>query len=135
DSLEALVPTGEAYGLTPRMTDAIEFTRTRRVLLLEHSPTGVAVDISCGALPFESEMMARARSLKIGTLEFKVAAPEDLIVMKAVAHRPKDIADIEAILNIQANLDFESIRFWVSQFAEALEMPEMMETLEKLLNR
>ncbi|MEK7831855.1 MAG: nucleotidyltransferase, partial [Acidobacteriota bacterium] len=90
---------------------------------------------SCGALPFEEEMIARAKELVIGSVRIKVASPEDLIITKAVAHRPRDIADIEAILNIQPNLDFERIRFWVSQFAEALEMPELMEDLEKLLSR
>ena len=77
----------------------------------------------------------RARFLTIGSLKIKVATPEDLVITKAIAHRPRDIADIESILNIEPNLDFERIRFWVSQFAEALEMPELLEDLEKLLSR
>ena len=59
----------------------------------------------------------------------------DLVITKAIAHRPRDIADIEAILNIEPNLDFDRIRSWVGQFAEALEMPELLEDLEKLLKR
>ena len=89
----------------------------------------------CGALPFENEMITRARTLYIGSLKLKVATPEDLIIMKAIARRPKDIADIEAILNIEQNLDFGRIRFWVGQFADVLEMPELMEDLEKILGR
>jgi len=133
--LESFVQSGAPHGFMGRISDAPEFARRNRVLLLQHQPTGINVDLSCGALPFEEEMIARARELVIGSVRIKVASPEDLIITKAVAHRPRDIADIEAILNIEPALDFERIRFWVSQFAEALEMPELMEDLEKLLSR
>lgn len=133
--LESFVQSGTLHGFIGRISDAAEFARRNRVLLLQHQPTGINVDLSCGELPFEEEMIARAKELVIGSVRIKVASPEDLIITKAVAHRPRDIADIEAILNIQTNLDFERIRFWVSQFAEALEMPELMEDLEKLLSR
>lgn len=135
DLLEPFLERAAAYGFVARINDAADFARRRRIILLEHRPTGVNVDLSCGVLPFEKEMIARALELVIGSVRIKVATPEDLIITKAVAHRPRDIADIEAILNIQPNLDFERIRFWVSQFAEALEMPELMEDLEKLLSR
>lgn len=135
DGLESFVQSGSPHGFVGRISDAPEFARRNRVLLLQHQPTGINVDLSCGALPFEEEMVARARELVIGSVRIKVASPEDLIITKAVAHRPRDIADIEAILNIEPNLDFERIRFWVSQFAEALEMPGLMEDLEKLLSR
>lgn len=135
DELESFVQSGIPHGFMGRISDAPEFARRNRVLLLQHQPTGINVDLSCGALPFEEEMISRARELAIGSVRIKVASPEDLIITKAVAHRPRDIADIEAILNIEPNLDFERIRFWVGQFAEALEMPELMEGLEKLLRR
>ncbi len=135
DAVESFLASGAAYGFVPRISDAADFARSRRVLLLQHQPTGVPVDLSCGAIPFEDEMIARARTLDIGLLKLKVATPEDLIIMKAVASRPKDIADIEAILNIEQNLDLERIRFWVGQFADVLEMPELVEGLEKILRR
>lgn len=133
--VESFLQTGAAYGFVPRISDAADFARTRRVILLQHQPTGVTVDLSCGALPFENELIARARTLTIGSLKLRVATPEDLIIMKAVAHRPRDIADIEAILNIEQHLDLARVRYWVKQFADALEMPELMEDLEKMLRR
>jgi predicted nucleotidyltransferase len=133
--VEPFLQTGAAYGFAPRISDAADFARTRRVLLLRHQPTGVAVDLSCGVLPFEEEVIARAHTLSVGPLKLRVATPEDLIVMKAVAHRPKDIADIEAILNAKPRLDLERVRRWVKEFADALEMPELMEDLEKMLSR
>ncbi|MDQ3010498.1 MAG: nucleotidyltransferase [Acidobacteriota bacterium] len=135
DLLESFLSTAGSYGFVPRISDAADFARRHRVILLQHQPTGINIDLSCGVLPFEEEMILRARPLTIGSLKIKVATPEDLVIMKAVAHRPRDIADIEAILNIEPTLDLERVRRWVSQFAEALEMPELLEDLEKLLRR
>jgi predicted nucleotidyltransferase len=133
NQLESFLVSGGAFGFKPRISNAIEFARTRRVLLLQHQPSGVPVDLSFGVLPFESEMLDRAITLTIGSLKIKVPTPEDLIVMKALARRPRDIADIEAIINADPNLDFERIRYWVREFAATLEMPEIFDDLEKLL--
>jgi hypothetical protein len=53
--------------------------------------------------------------------------------MKAVAHRPKDLADIQAIAANYPDLDKERIRFWVVQFGEALDLPELWIQILKLL--
>jgi len=135
ERLESFIETGAAYDLVPRITDAADFARRNRVLLLQHSPTGINIDLSCGTLPFEEEMIVRAQTLIIGSLKIRVATPEDMMITKAVAHRPKDFADIEAILNIEPNLDLERVRRWVGQFAETLEMPELLEDLERILRR
>jgi hypothetical protein len=58
-----------------------------------------------------------------------------LIILKAVAHRPKDMLDIEAVITAQDNLDTERIIFWVQQFAELLEMPELLTELEEMIQR
>jgi hypothetical protein len=130
---EAFFRAGEARGFEPRLNDALEFAARSRVLLLRHQRSGVSIDLSFGALAFEREMIERAMTLEIDELKLKVPTPEDLIITKAVAQRPKDIADIEAILNIHQNLDFTYIRRWAEEFAAALETPELLENLEKLL--
>lgn len=68
-----------------------------------------------------------------GDLSVRVATPEDLIITKAVANRPKDIADIELILAVHQTLDVSRIRYWVREFAIALEMPEIEDDLERVL--
>ena len=61
--------------------------------------------------------------------------PEDLIILKAVAHRLKDLLDIETVIATQPQLDKKRIEFWVKQFAELLEMPELWADLEKLFQK
>jgi hypothetical protein len=55
------------------------------------------------------------------------------IIMKAVASRPIDLTDIDGLLNTHPDADRERIRQAVSEFAQALEQPEMMERFEPLL--
>ena len=45
------------FDLVPRIPDAIEFAHETRVLLLRHAPTGIDIDLSLGALPFEEELV------------------------------------------------------------------------------
>jgi len=133
--LESFLETASAFHLGPRINDAADFARRQQVVLLEHQPTSINVDLTLAAIEFDYELIARARTLVVGPLNLNVATPEDLIITKAVAHRPRDVADIESILNIEQNVDQERIRHWVRRFAESLEMPELLEDLEKLLPR
>lgn len=72
---EELLRAGEAYGFVPRLSDALLFARRSRVLLLRHQTSGVSIDISCGALEFEREMIERATTIEIGKLHLKVPTP------------------------------------------------------------
>lgn len=135
ESWESFLRAGQTYGFEPRISEALDFAVKTRVFLLKHRMSGVSIDLSCGALPFEQEMIARARTLDMEALTLRVPTPEDLIITKAVAQRAKDIADIESLLNIYQNLDIAYIRRWVDEFAAALEMPKLSENLERLLQR
>lgn len=50
-------------------------------------------------------------------------------------YRPKDLDDIRAMVVSQPNLDWQRIQFWVEQFAEVLEMPELWTDIADLRDR
>lgn len=133
EELPQILDWASEEGLLPRISDALDFARRYRVLLLCHQESDIYVDISLGILPFEAEMVERSQVRKIGDLSIRIPMPEDLIVLKAVAHRPIDLADIQAIAQSHPSLDRAYIRRWVTAFAEALEMPELWEEIEPLL--
>jgi len=133
DQWGRLLESGAQYGFELRLADALAFAERARVLLFRHSASSINVDISCGALPFEQEMIERAQTIRIGEWQLRVPTPEDLVITKAVAHRAKDIADIESLINVYPDLDAERVRYWVREFAEALEMPDLLTTIERLL--
>ena len=119
--------------ILPRIPGAEPFARKNRVLLLKHGPTSVNIDISLGILPFEEDVVNRSQVQSSSTLSVRLPTPEDLIVMKAVAHRPKDLEDIRTIVEKQPDLDKRYIKNWVQQFAEILEIPSLWEDIDAML--
>jgi len=115
----------KSENIEPRIPNADEFARKNRVLLLQHVPTETNIDISLGIMPFEEEMVERGIIRSTATLSVRLPSPEDLIIMKAVAHRPKDLEDIRTIIDKNPKLDIPRIENWVKQFAEVLEMPSL----------
>ena len=120
-------------GIEPRIENVDRFARKNRVLLLRHTSSKVNIDISLGVLPFEEEAVERSVIHNLGTLSIRLPTPEDLIIMKAIAHRPKDLEDVRTIAEKYQTLDVERIKQWVSAFAEILEQPELWNQIEPLL--
>ena len=133
DDLPELIDAAREQDIVPRMPEAEAFARKNRVLLLQHRPSRINIDISLGILPFESEMVARSRIWEVGDLQLRLPTPEDLIILKAVAHRPQDFLDIQTIAASHPDLDRDRVHFWVEQFGEALELPDLWEQVSKLL--
>lgn len=135
ENIPDLMESAEKLGIYPRMENAAEFARKNRVLLLRHRDSATNIDISLGILPFEEEMVERSQQVVVGSIKIQLPTPEDLIIMKAVAHRPKDMLDIQGIANANPYLDRKRIEFWVRQFAEALDLAELWTDVDKLLKR
>jgi len=128
--LPSLLKAAKRLGFETRIKDAVGFAQKNRVLLLKHTKTGINVDLSLGLLPFEIEAIGRSKRFKIANITFNLPTPEDLIIFKAVAHRPKDIEDIREIVKIHARVNKTFIKKTIIEFARALEMPELWEDIK-----
>ena len=117
------------------MENVEEFAKKHRVLLLRHRESGTNIDISLGILPFEEEAVEHSRLYQVSSLSIRLPTPEDLIILKAVAHRPIDMSDIKAIIESHPDLDTQRIETWVRQFADGLEMPELWGDIAELLGK
>ncbi len=106
----------------PRVAAAVEFARTRRVLLVSAS-NGVAVDLALGSISFEREVIDRGSDYDYAPeMRLRTCSAEHLIVYKAVAARPRDVADLEGIVVRQFDrLDVPLIRQWLVAFRPAVE--------------
>ena len=121
-------------GIEPRIENAADFARKARVLLLRHIITNTNIDISLGIMPFEQEVIERSSIHKIDdTLQMRLPTPEDLIIMKAIAHRPIDLEDIRTLAVKYANLDLARIESWVKNFAEILDTPDLWSEIKQIL--
>ncbi|HEY9072816.1 MAG TPA: nucleotidyltransferase [Desulfobaccales bacterium] len=135
DHWGAFLAAGANHGFIPRRSDALAFAQETRVLLMRHEPSGIDADLVFGSLPFEKGVITRAEWVELGGVRIPLPLPEDLIIMKAVAHRPRDREDIEAILIAHPKLDLRRVRRWVREFSAVLEMPEILNDLEALLSQ
>jgi hypothetical protein len=122
-----------AENIIPRIENAEEFARKNRILLLRHISTETDIDVSLGILPFEEEMVERGSVKSFADLSVRLPAPEDLVIMKAIAHRPKDLEDIRTIAENYPNLDIQRIEGWVKAFGEVLETPDLWDLIKPLL--
>lgn len=135
EKIEEFIKLAANCGFVPRVKDAVKFAGRSHVILLRHIKSGINVDLSIGLLPFEAEAVKRGHIFENQGLKLRIPTPEDLIIMKAVAHRPQDIEDIRAIVASQSKLDVARIKYWVAEFAKVLEMPELWKDIAQLLKK
>ena len=93
----------------------------------------VAADILVSIFDYEKESIKRAVNAEVLGVPVRICTAEDFIIHKAIANRWKDWGDVESILIRQrGKLDVAYIRNWLTQFAEALENPEILSRFEEL---
>jgi len=126
---------GKEFGLVARVTDPLDFARKAKVLLVRHEPSRIDVDVTFATLPFEKEAISNGVWVDLRGVRLPLPTAEDLIIMKAVAHRPRDLADIESIMDAHQKLNLRKIRRWVREFSTVGEMPEIFNDLEKIVVR
>ena len=81
-----------------------------------------------------ADMVARAVTKRICGVSFRVARAEDIVVMKALALRPRDVADIEGILDAVPDLALDAVRRDLRMLSESLEGPDFLSELERIVS-
>ena len=118
----------------PRIPDAREFALVNRIVLLR-TRSGIDLDVSCGAFPFEESVISRARKVQVRPgVRLRLCTAEDLIVYKAFAGRALDWADVEAIIAKQppGKLDWRYVYAQLKPLAELKEDPQIVPQLKEL---
>ena len=131
----AFLAAGREFGFAPRIDDALDFAETSRVLLVSHEPSGIPVDVVLGALSLEDEIVRGARMVEIAGIAIPLPTPESIVVMKAIARRARDIADVEGILEAHDRLDLDWIRTRLTEFDRALGRTVLVDEFDRTMNR
>ena len=129
------VSTAARHGILPRIENPLDFARRSRVLLMRHVESGIDIDVTFGGLSFEQAAIDNSKIHDIGGLRVRLPRVEDLLIMKAVARRPKDLQDIEGLLAAHPEADVATVRQWVSEFATAMSTSDMLDEFDKLVAR
>jgi hypothetical protein len=102
-------------------------------LIMTMTMNDVIVDFLLAIPGYEELIIVRAIMRNLDDFQAWICTAEDLIIQKVVAGRGKDWLDVESLLIEQwGKLDEVYIRDWLGQFAEALEIPEMLEDFERI---
>ncbi|MEX0781803.1 MAG: nucleotidyltransferase [Dehalococcoidia bacterium] len=136
DRVEELVASGTQFGIIPRKEDWLAFARATRVIPLAHSPTNVEIDCGMAAQEFDLNVIEQALPVQIGGRDVPVARPGDLLVMKSVARRDRDVLHIEDILDVAADrVDFDEARRWLVMAADGYEDPEILAAFDRAVEK
>jgi hypothetical protein len=105
--------------------DPVAFVRQNRVLPLE-SDEGVRMDVIFGLLPFEHAAIQRAVPVPVGGASVRFCTAEDLVLMKIISKRERDVADARAIvLRRFARLDLGYLEPRIAELASLLARNEI----------
>jgi len=99
--------------------DAEDFAQKTWVLPALDETTGLRVDFIFSWTPYEQQALERAREVTVGGYPVRFASPEDVVIHKMLAGRPRDLEDVRSILRKQS-LDLNYIRQWLRAFADTL---------------
>jgi hypothetical protein len=120
------------FGL--RVDDVEEFVARTSVLPFVHRQTRMPLDVVLAGSGLEEQFAERARLVDIGGIEVPVLSPEDLLVAKILASRPKDLEDVAGILRARRrSLDLTLARALLADLEEALGQSDLVPALEQLL--
>lgn len=86
---------------------------------------GIDVDLFLTESAFQESLMGRRISCEISDRRVDVVSPEDLVLLKLLANRPRDLGDIQDIRFMQRQLDELYMRSW----AEPLGISDRLDSL------
>jgi hypothetical protein len=116
----------------PRFADT-NFLERARVIPIAHTASGIPVDLVLGGPGLEEGFAARARRRNVEGVDLPVASAEDIVVMKVLAARPKDLEDVAAVLSAQqASFDATYARRILVALEQALGQSDLLPVFERL---
>jgi len=111
--------------IVPRLLQQV---RQRRLIACFYQT--VRVEFFVPAVPLQDEILRRAVTMPLGNRQVPITTAEDLILLKLVFHRVKDLLDVRGILWLQrGRLDLDYLRQWSARTLE----PQVQQEMEQLI--
>ena len=116
----------EQHGFSRRFSDPA-FTELSRVVPLVHAGTGLPVDVVLAGPGLEDELLARAVWLAVDGVRVPVVEVSDLVILKVLAGRPKDLEDVVALLRVHgAKVERARVEHVLRLLEEALGQSDLL---------
>ena len=125
----------EANGFERRFPD-VELALLTRVIPVVHRATGLPVDIVLAGPGLEEQLLDRAVTQDIDGVAVPVIEASDLVALKVLAARPKDIEDVAALLRTQGErIDEARVRAVLRDLETALGQSDLLRTFDAVRHR
>jgi hypothetical protein len=122
EQLDLLLPVVATCGLKP-LVDPLSFTAKTMVLPCQAPNTDIRIDFIFSFSPYEALAIRRALTVRMGNAMVRFASPEDLIIHKMVAGRPRDLEDVKGVVLKNPDMETAYIRRWLKNFSSTLKRP------------
>ena len=134
DNLSKVERVVQKIGLRILVDDPEDFVQKTWVLPAFDEESGFRVDFIFSWTPYEKEALQRAKKVTVKGYPVRFASPEDVIIHKMLAGRPRDIEDVGSILRKQP-VDPVYVSQWLEQFDRTLgqDTANIFNELRKLL--
>jgi hypothetical protein len=116
------------------VVENVDFTMQTMVFPCQDSETGIRIDVIFSHSPYERQALDRVRRINLEGIEVCFAGPEDVVIHKVIAGRPRDLEDVETILLKNFDLNKVYIENWLRDFSEALGEP-FLQRFEEIIKR
>jgi len=120
-------------GFELRVADVGGFVEATRVIPLLHAASRMPLDIVLAGPGLEDQFFARATERRVGDVVVPVVSAEDLVAMKILAGRPRDMEDVASIVRAQRDLDVDAIRDTLRLLERALDRADLVTELERVI--
>ena len=112
--------------------DDSDFVARTRVLPFVHRRTRMPLDVVLAGPGLEEDFLQRAIPVDVRGTLIPVISPEDLVITKVLAGRPKDIEDIRGVIHERrASLDDTRIRTILRLLEQALSQSDLLPVFER----
>jgi len=133
DHLDDLLAIVKELSFKPLPKNIESFVRQTMVLPVLDETTGIRIDFIFSFTPYETGAIKRAKKVKILDQEVNFASPEDLIIHKIFAGRPRDLEDVRTVLLKNPDITVRYIRNWLKEFDQTSDEKDFLKTFEEIL--
>jgi Nucleotidyl transferase AbiEii toxin, Type IV TA system len=76
---------------------------------------GIDVDLFLAESPYQEEILQRRRLADVEGRQLWIASPEDLVLLKLISGRPRDLIDVADVFFTQGQMDVQYMRRWAAE--------------------
>lgn len=91
----------------------------------------IDVDVFLAESRFQKSLIQRRIQTDVEGIVAYIASPEDLILLKVLAGRPRDLGDIQDILLVQGSLDQAYLQHWADELGVRDQLTKALEEFSR----